>query len=253
MADKQEHDSKRLKTSHPPQPDDGSPMGILEKRNHLAKLGLLNEYTTLEKSVAAQQDRIKQIELSVYARARMNVEELQLQVAEEYFRSTFIDITLLSSRKAPDWIFDLDALKPHGRFAIWQAYWCYSHLYVPGEAWTKIGKHLLVDNNGARIHEQPCGASLAAATQKLEQTTKSLLSSEESLTSTKELLASTEEELASANQSLASTKEKLDQAAAALAQSKQDNINAVSHVAPSSTEVTDNQKKARGPHDVSQR
>ncbi|THX24150.1 hypothetical protein D6D10_10182 [Aureobasidium pullulans] len=161
MADKQEHDSKRLKTSHPPRPDHDYPMGAFEKRNHLAKLGLLNEYTTLEKSVAAQQDRIKQIELSVYARARMNVEELQLQVAEEYFRSTFIDITLLSSRKAPDWIFDLDALKPHGKFAIWQAYWRYSHLYVPGEAWTKIGKHLLVDNNGARIHEQPWRTSLS--------------------------------------------------------------------------------------------
>ncbi|KAH0372579.1 hypothetical protein KCU65_g1008, partial [Aureobasidium melanogenum] len=61
--------------------------------------------------------------------------EVRMLIYGNTFRSTLVDLTLLSSRKVPEWVAKLDTTGALGGLLIWQHYWRHVHLYVPGEAW----------------------------------------------------------------------------------------------------------------------
>lgn len=61
--------------------------------------------------------------------------EVRMLIYGNAFRSTLVDLTLLSSRKVPEWVAKLDTTGALGGLLIWQHYWRHVHLYVPGETW----------------------------------------------------------------------------------------------------------------------
>lgn len=86
--------------------------------------------------------------------------EVAIQIFVNAFRSTLVDLTLLSSRKVPEWVAKLDTTPAQGEFLIWRHYWRHVHLYVPGEAWYPIDPRRLEDESTGHFYEQPWHTSM---------------------------------------------------------------------------------------------
>jgi hypothetical protein len=75
--------------------------------------------------------------------------ELHFEIYKAAFRD--VDLTRKSTRTAPDWVTTL---------ALWQLYWKYVRLYVPGEAWYGVDIHNLRIGTSHTRYEQPWRTSL---------------------------------------------------------------------------------------------
>lgn len=82
------------------------------------------------------------------------------QILVDAFRSTPVDLTLLSSRKVPAWVARLDTTPLQGEFVIWLHYWRNVQLYIPGEAWYPVDPSRLMDGSTGRSYEQPWCTSM---------------------------------------------------------------------------------------------
>lgn len=83
-----------------------------------------------------------------------------IQIFGNAFRSTLVDLTLLSSRKVPAWVAKLDTTPAQGEFLIWRHYWTHVHLCVPGEAWYPVDRRRLADESTGHFYEQPWHTSM---------------------------------------------------------------------------------------------
>lgn len=83
-----------------------------------------------------------------------------MEILEDTFRLTLVDLTLLSSRKAPSWVAQRDTTPPQGEFFLWKQFWRHAHLYVPGEAWYLVNRQRLRDAYSGHFYEQPWHTSM---------------------------------------------------------------------------------------------